>query len=214
MGLEFMPIFKDWAAAYDDGVTGNDPEYREVFRHYQETLTTIAELAGEKVLEFGSGTGNLTAALLAKGKTVYPVEPSADMRQIAEAKPELAQVSFIDGDLEHFPIPAEVDTIVANLVFHHLTSQEKRRALRRYHELLPMGGQVIFGDTMFLSQASYDRIVEEAAAQGHQTLVADLKREYYPLMEELEEMFRNAGFDTTYQQMNRFVWIVKAVKVA
>lgn len=213
MGLEFMPIFKDWAAEYDAEVTGKNPEYREVFRQYQKTLVTIADLAGDHVLEFGSGTGNLTAALLARGKEVFPIEPSAEMRRIAENKPNLAGVTFMEGDLEQFPLPKRVDTIVSNLVFHHLSSVEKQRALMRYHELLPTGGQVIFGDTMFLSQASYDRIVEEAKAAGHQNLVADLQREYYPLMGDLEEMFRRAGFDTSYQQMNRFVWIVDAIKI-
>lgn len=31
MGREFIPIFSDWAAEYDETVAGKDEEYRAVF---------------------------------------------------------------------------------------------------------------------------------------------------------------------------------------
>ena len=74
------------------------------------------------------------------------------MRQVAEAKPELSQVTFIDGDMEQFPqINFPIDTIVSSYVFHHLNETEKQRVIKRYKALLSEGGKVIIGDTMFLS---------------------------------------------------------------
>lgn len=215
MGLEFMPIFKDWAADYDNEVNGGNPEYREVFEGYWDILDRIVTASSSRVLEFGSGTGNLTERLLAAGKTVFPVEPSPEMRQIAAHKPRLRFVEFIEGDMENFPKPAKpIDTIVSNLVFHHLSANEKERAIGEYRKLLPVGGQIIFGDTMFLSKETYAKILAEEDALGRQALVEDLQREYYPLVTELEEYFSNNGFQTIFQQMNRFVWIVKATKIA
>lgn len=213
MGLEFMPIFEEWAAGYDEEVNGSNPEYQEVFAGYWETLAEITKASGDTVLEFGSGTGNLTEKLVAAGKTVYPIEPSAEMRRIAERKPLLQQLTFLEGDMENFPeLPEAVDTIVSNLVFHHLTAAEKRQVIKRYHQLLPKDGKIIFGDTMFLSQATYAKILTEKRALGEHDLVADLEREYYPLMEEVEEYFTENGFQTMYRQMNRFVWLVIAKK--
>lgn len=111
-------------------------------------------------------------------------------------------------------MPSEpVDTIVSNLVFHHLTSKEKEGAIQRYSELLAPRGKIIFGDTMFLSQKTYDKILAEEKAAGRDSLAADLEREYYPVISELEEYFQVNGFQTRYRQMNRFVWLVVAEKI-
>lgn len=214
MGLEFMPIFKEWAHAYDDEVNGRNQEYQEVFENYWLILAEIVKASGTHILEFGSGTGNLTEELLAAGKFVYPVEPSLEMRRVAKKKPALKNTKFVAGDMEDFPLPAKrIDTIVSNLVFHHLDATEKKRVIAKYNRLLPLNGNIVFGDTMFLSKASFDTIVTAEKAKGNQNLVADLQREYYPLIPELETIFQENGFQTNYQQMNRFVWLVKAVKV-
>ena len=214
MGLEFMPIFEEWALDYDDEVNGGNPEYQEVFANYWQILDEITAASGEVVLEFGSGTGNLTEQLVAAGKTVYPVEPSPEMRRIASEKPALREMNFLAGDMENVPLlPEPVDTIASNLVFHHLTAEEKKQAIERYSQLLPTGGKIIFGDTMFLSQKVYTEILAAEKAAGRDSLAADLEREYYPLMSELEEYFRLNGFQTRYRQMNRFVWLVIAEKI-
>lgn len=214
MGLEFMPIFEEWALDYDAEVNGGNPEYQEVFTNYWQVLAEITAASGETVLEFGSGTGNLTETLVAAGKTVYPIEPSPEMRNLAAEKAALREVAFLAGDMEHFPVPPEpIDTIVSNLVFHHLTTEEKEQAIKRYRQLLPVGGKIIFGDTMFLSQKAYADILATEKAAGSVRLADDLEREYYPLMSELEEIFRANGFQTRYRQMNRFVWLVVAEKI-
>lgn len=211
MGLEFMPIFEKWAAVYDNEVNGGNPEYQEVFANYWEILDEITKASGEVVLEFGSGTGNLTEKLIAAGKTVYPVEPSPEMRKLAQGKKALKDLTFFDGDMENFPeLPEAIDTIVSNLVFHHLTDAEKKRAIKRYSQLLPEGGKIIFGDTMFLSQDTYVKLLTEKKSLGEENLAADLEREYYPLIADLEEHFTENRFQTMYRQMNRFVWLVIA----
>jgi hypothetical protein len=45
--------------------------YQEVFANYWQILDEINAASGEVVLEFGSGTGNLTEKLVVAGKTVY-----------------------------------------------------------------------------------------------------------------------------------------------
>lgn len=214
MGLEFMPIFTDWAAEYDHEINGGNQEYQEVFEGYWETLDEIVRLSGRDVLEFGSGTGNLTAKLLAAGKHVYPVEPSSEMIDVARRKPALEAVEFIVGDMENFPTPdGKVDTIVSNLVFHHLNTQEKISALKRYNQILPLDGKVVFGDTAFLSREVFERIVLEEENRGNTNLAEDLLREYYPLLPNLVEHFKESGFDVRFEQRNRFVWLMEAWKV-
>ena len=213
MGREFLDIFTGWAKEYDQTVTGHDPEYEAVFHGYDELLTKMVALSGNSILEFGSGTGNLTIKFLNEGKVVFPVEPSQEMINIAKEKKELKHQFFIEGDLEDFPLPpSAIDTIAASFDFHHLTESEKQKVIRRYYELLPPKGKIIIGDTMFLSDKSYQAILNDAYETGKLTLVEDLEREYYPYIFDLETYFRETGFTTRFTQMNNFAWIVEATK--
>lgn len=100
MGREFLSLFDHWADSYDDTVSGHDEQYKEVFRRYPAILKEIVRLSGQNVLEFGSGTGNLTALLLAADKNVYGVEPSDAMKKAALQKD--CQIYFMMGIFYHF----------------------------------------------------------------------------------------------------------------
>lgn len=213
MGREFLDIFTGWAESYDETVAGKDDEYKEVFENYDDMLEKIANLSGTSVLEFGSGTGNLTQKLLAHQRKVFPVEPSKEMTEIAKRKPTLRNQLFIEGDLENFPKPSEeIDTIVSSFVFHHLTEAEKNKVIRMYYNLLPKRGKVIIGDTMFLSHENYELVKKESYDSNKLNLLEDLEREYYPLVLDMEVYFREAGFRTKFNQINQFAWIIEAVK--
>ncbi|WP_229442600.1 class I SAM-dependent methyltransferase [Enterococcus sp. BWT-B8] len=114
------------------------------------------------MLEFESDIGNLIEKPITAGKTVYLVEPSPEMRKIAKGKTSLQNPTFYAGGMENFPeLPAVVDVIVSNRVFHQLRAAEKKRVVENCGQLLSEGGKIIFGDTMFLSQATYAKIVTE-----------------------------------------------------
>lgn len=212
MGREFLEIFEDWADSYDSFVEGQDPQYEEVFRGYDRILSDIVAKCGNYVLEFGVGTGNLTRKLLDGGKIVFPIEPSPQMCDLAKAKLGSA-VQIHDGDLLVFPLPPHrVDAIVSSYVFHHLNDSEKAEAARCYFGLLPMGGKVIFADTMFESEAVRRQAIEKAHTSGFADLKTDLEREYYPLVPDMARIFESAGFTVAFTQYNDFVWIMEATK--
>ena len=78
--------------------------------------------------------------------------------------------------------------------------------------MLPKGGKVLFGDTMFLSLAHKMERIDEARQAGHQRLAADLQREYYPVIADIERYFRQHGFTSRFKQINEYVWLVEAQK--
>lgn len=211
MGREFLDLFEDWAGHYDASVTGNDPQYEEVFKHYAEILEAVANHSSGTVLEFGVGTGNLSEKLLEQGNRVIGIEPSPAMRRLAEIK--LPKLTVFEGDFLEFPdgLP-EIDTITSTYAFHHLTNVEKQTAVRKFAGLLPDHGKIVFGDTMFHSEAAKQAKLEEATQQGHLELAADLEREYYPTLDELQNIFESEQFDVTFKQMNEFVWLIVASK--
>lgn len=209
----FNDLFDRWAEDYDHAVFGGHPEYIEVFEGYTDILQTVVEsLAlpkGSVVVEFGVGTGNLSRLLLAAGYRVIGIEPSLAMREKAKAK--LLDLELYEGHFLQVPegLPP-VDGIVSTYAFHHLTDEEKDQALRDFARRLRPGGRLVFADTAFQDEATKRAMVQEAEERGFHELALDLKREYYPVVERLENAFHQAGLTVFLKQLNRYVWLMVA----
>ncbi|MEH7121336.1 class I SAM-dependent methyltransferase [Neobacillus vireti] len=211
MGREFNELFNEWAQSYDQTVSGHDPEYEDVFKDYNKILSTVAEKSAGTVIEFGVGTGNLTAILNNRGINVYGIEPSEGMREIAQKK--LNKVTLLDGDFLNFPqIDEEINTIVSTYAFHHLTDTEKDLAIQKYSKLLNENGSIIFADTVFPSELAKRERIRESRNQNFHRLADDLEREYYTTIPILQHIFEKYGFSVSFIQLNSFVWLIEAIK--
>ena len=135
----------------------------------------IALLAREGVLrredvvaDVGSGTGILTALLLANGNTVHAVEPNAAMAEEARARlGSNARFHPVAGRAEETGLPeASCDVVTAAQAFHWFDVDGARRELRR---ILRPGGPVVLiwnirrlDSTPFLRE--YEMLLQEFAA--------------------------------------------------
>lgn len=99
----------------------------------------------KKYLDIGCGTGNYTIALAEKGVTITGVEPSAVMREQANARQ--SNVSFVTGSSENIPFADQYfDGVSAILTIHHWSSLAK--GLKEIYRVLKTGGVlVIFHST-------------------------------------------------------------------
>lgn len=213
MGKEFLHIFEEWAKDYDQTVSGNDEEYKEVFRGYDDILDMVARASVGNVLEFGAGTGNLTIKLHDKGHKIIVIEPSIPMREIAQQKLQSDQVLFLDGDFLQFPDLENIDSIVSTYAFHHLTDEEKAAAVKEYGKILGVNGKIVFADTMYESKEAHNKAIEDAEKQGYFQLAKDLQTEYYTTIPYLQSIFESNGFSVTFKRSNDFVWIIEAIKL-
>lgn len=211
MGNDFVDLFDRWAETYDQFVAGCDIEYREAFSHYDEILQAVADLAFGNVIEFGSGTGNLTKKLLDKQLFVLGIEPSSEMRKRANRKLG-DKVEIIEGDFFHFPQNLSVQTIVSSYAFHHLTDGEKEDAIEIYSKLLSSGGKIIFADTIFESKEKHQAAITKAINNKHDGLAKDLQTEYYTTIPVLSLIMEKNQFDVTFTRFNDFVWMMNATK--
>jgi putative AdoMet-dependent methyltransferase len=212
MGREFIELFDHWAESYDTTVGGHDEEYREVFSRYDEILDAVVKNSGMNVVEFGVGTGNLTQKLVENGKNVFGIEPSKAMREKAREKlPN--NVMIVEGDFLQFPSPPfQPDTFVSTYAFHHLTDAEKEKAIELYGNYLNKGGKIVFADTVFENEKSYQETIEKAKQQGYYNLVKDLQTEYYTTIDKLQKMFEKHGFNAVFSRLNHYVWLIDATK--
>ncbi|MFJ7971880.1 class I SAM-dependent DNA methyltransferase [Psychrobacillus sp. NPDC096389] len=212
MGREFVDIFDDWADSYEASVAGEEPEYRDVFEGYDSILNAVTTRVSGTVVEFGTGTGNLTAKLIEAGISVIGIEPNTKMRQATAER--FPSIKVMDGDLLEFEAETEsIDAFVSTYVFHHLTDEEKKEALQKYAELLPTNGKVVFADTAFISRDAKQAQIVKERARGFHHVADDLEREYYTTIPILTKLFNEAGFQVQFTQMNDFVWLMEGKKL-
>lgn len=212
MEERFKRIFQEWAEHYDSTVFNSKGEYKEVFRNYKGILLEMMDAIpkhASTVLDIGTGTGNLLRLLQEKGYRAVGIEPSKEMRE--EALRKYPELNILDGHFLDLP-GGKYDAIVNSYAFHHLTYQKKREALGAMNDRLNKDGAIIIADTMFSSVKEKRRILSDVKASNFLGLLNDLNTEYYEILDEILLLFRELNFAIEVENMNEFVWIIKAYK--
>jgi SAM-dependent methyltransferase len=102
LARSYGKVFNEIAVAYDR----NRPTYPDALLDYACEVAGITD--GDRVLEIGCGTGQLTRSLLARGLRVTAVEPGDQLIRIAEGNLKNAgDVAFIHARLEDVQLPRE-----------------------------------------------------------------------------------------------------------
>ena len=115
------------------------PSYPNVYLDYLES--EIGFNRDSAVADIGAGTGILSKLLAPRVKTVFAVEPNAEMRlAAAEYCKDAPNVVVTDGSAEATTLPdSSVDFITAAQAFHWFKLEEARREFGR---ILKPGGRV------------------------------------------------------------------------
>lgn len=106
---------------------------------------------GHHVLDLGCGTATLTILLKQRQPQSTVVGLDGDPVVLARAREKAAEagvdISFDEGMAYQLPYPdCSFDRVVASLLLHHLTLQDKRRALRETFRVLKPGGELHIAD--------------------------------------------------------------------
>ena len=131
-------------------------------------LATIDKPDPGVVADVGSGTGIFTRLLLARGLTVYGIEPNATMRQAGEEYlAEYGNFSSIDGGAEDTGLAdASVDLVTAAQAFHWFNNEQTRAEFARI--LKADGKLALIWNRRRLSlpfQRAYDALLRELAPE-------------------------------------------------
>lgn len=121
-------------------------------RTFKTQLVTQADIrAGDRVLDLGCGTATLAILIKSRcpGATVVGLDGDPQVLRIAAEK---VRAAGVEVDLEHALVDrlphadGSFDRVVSSLVFHHLSSDMKRRALTEALRVLRPGGQLHIAD--------------------------------------------------------------------
>ncbi|HEU4583508.1 MAG TPA: methyltransferase domain-containing protein [Polyangiaceae bacterium] len=117
--------------------SGEGPEY--FARHKLQCLARMGLSRGQRVLDYGCGTGSLTRLLLERCDSVCGYDPSA--RSLEQARQVAAGASYYADERE---IPAGIfDLVVLSGVLHHVPPAERARVLETVASKLRLGGRVV-----------------------------------------------------------------------
>lgn len=122
-------------------------------------------LPGMNVLDLGCGTGTLTILIKQSHlmSHVYGLDADPQILEIASSKADQARtkITLERGMAYQLPFPnGWFDRVLSSLVLHHLTLDEKRRALAEVYRVLLPGGKFTFLD-FGVPHGAYARVVSQ-----------------------------------------------------
>jgi len=108
-------------------------------------VAIAGELAAERVLDVGCGTGSLAILLAGAGRAVVGIDPAAASLAVARSKDENAEVTWIQGDAAAIPaVGADLAVMTGNVAQVFLTEQDWAQVLRAIGAALRPRGYLVF----------------------------------------------------------------------
>ena len=147
----------------------------------------LAPRAGERILDLGCGTGQLTAKIARSGARVTGLDYSADM--LADARKNFPGLTFVSGDASAFDFSEPFDAVFSNAVLHWVKNADGAAA--SIARALRPGGRFV---AEFGGKGNIARV--QAALRAVLGPAADAQSPwYYPSVGEYSAVLERHGFE-------------------
>ncbi len=190
------------AATYDRNVAD---ESHPIRAGYAACLDWVAShvAPGDRVLDLGSGTGNLGLRLPPCRLTC--VDVSHEMTRIARAK--LARpAEWVQADLlSYLDEPrGPFDAVVSTYAIHHLPDREKEILFGRIRAALAPAGRAVLGDLMFEDRAARERLLAKHA--GDPSVADAIREEFFWDLASAVPALERLGFAVETRRFSDLSW--------
>ncbi len=149
----------------------------------------LAPQPHERILDFGCGTGKMTAQIAKHGSRVVGLDPSGEMLRVAREKhPSL---TFIQGDALSYSADKPFNAIFSNDVLHWIP--EPQAELQALNRMLVSGGRMVaeFGGEGNIARIRTE-LHEILAETGYKP--EELDPWYFPGRKEYARILNESGF--------------------
>lgn len=177
----------DWAAADYDRSAGY------VSRLGEDVVELLDPRPGERVLDLGCGTGDLTAESSARGARVFGVDASPQM--VSRASEKYPGLCFETGDARDYRGASGFDAVFSNAALHWIPAASQ--VIRTVHHALRPGGRFVAELGGRGNVRAIERAVEEALTErGIST--SGRNPWYFPSLAEYASLLEEGGFEVGY----------------
>jgi trans-aconitate methyltransferase len=160
-----------------------------VYEYGRELVTLLAPQRGERILDLGCGSGQLTRAISESGAHVTGLDNSASM--IDTARHEYPDLSFVLADAKDFLFDQPFDAVFSNAALHWVKPPEK--AVACVARCLRPGGRFV---AEFGGKGNVRRIYDAAEAAGRELAGRDMRNvNYFPSVAEYSAILESRGLE-------------------
>lgn len=162
-----------------------DTNFAFVSRLGQNTFDRLRPTKGERILDLGCGTGDLTARIAAEGAETVGYDSSPDM--IAEARRKYPHLAFEVADGHTFHGRGDFDAVFSNAALHWMT--RPKAAARNIADALRPGGRFV---AEFGGKGNIGRLVQailQVFPDAHERVPW-----YFPSIGEYAQVLERVGF--------------------
>lgn len=172
--------------------TEYDNRFDFVTRLGAALIDELAPEPGQRVLDIGCGTGNLTAQLVARGASTVGVD--SDPAMIAAARQRYPELAWLVADIQHPPPDllgeAFFDAAISNAALHWMPQQQA--ALTAIRQALRPGALFVAEMGGAGNVAAVDAALRQALASCGVSV--DVPQNFYPTIGEEATLLADAGF--------------------
>ena len=136
-------------------------QHHFVYKYGEDVLGWLDPRAGEKILDVGCGTGQLTNKICNSGAIVTGIDASPEM--IGKAQENYDNIKFFVRDASNFSFHEKFDAVFSNATLHWINKQ--REALQCIYHVLKAGGRFVFEMGGKHNIASIHHAIKKAMAE-------------------------------------------------
>ncbi|BAU63671.1 Methyltransferase type 11 [Stanieria sp. NIES-3757] len=164
-----------------------------VWQYGSDLITILSPQSGERILDLGCGTGQLTNQIAQLGAEVMGIDKDALM--IEQAKANYPQLSFQVANGTNFSFTESFDAVFSNAALHWMKPPEA--VIKCIWQVLKPGGRLIaeFGGKGNVKQIiqAIETVIQE---QGYQ-LKTEFLPWYFPSIAQYATLLEQQGFIVT-----------------
>ncbi len=165
-----------------------------VWQYGEDLLTLLSPQPGERILDLGCGTGQLTEKIAMAGAEVRGIDNAPAM--IEKARQNYPHLQFEVADARNFQVEQPLDAVFSNAVLHWIQAGDT--VIRCIHQALKPGGRFVAefggkGNIQAIIQALENTLEELGYASPEK-----INPWYFPSIGEYAKLLGKQGLDVTY----------------
>lgn len=164
-----------------------------VYQFGSQIIDLLKPQFGEKILDLGCGSGELTKQIKEAGAETYGIDSSPEM--ISKAKANYSEIDFRVMDATEIDFDFKFGAIFSNAVFHWIKNPDK--AVEKMFASLKDGGRIVME---FGGKGNVQNIVEAVKQSLTKRNLQFHDFWYFPSIGEFASLLEGKGFKVTYAE--------------